>query len=767
MARKKKQRRGFADSAQRPKPAQERTRDPSDDRMSEEERKEYRKAVLGNTVMRRIKEAQTARAVSGIEDIWRDNEDQYNSIDEMTIGFTRLRDPAQSSVANPDNRSRVFLNITQPKTDSAVARVSEMLVPNDDKPWEAKPTPIPELAEAMTGDEDRMVKLGDGTEAPAKLVAKVAMEKAEAKAEAMGTQIEDWFVEGAVYGHLRAMIRDAGQLGSGVIKGPIPVARKSRRWSIQQGIAMLAQSIKTVPTAKCVSPWDLFPDPGCGDNIHNGSFIAERDFLTARQLRDLAQIVEMDGSPAYDRRAIAQALREGPPTRGRDSSEGNQNLPGETISESEVFEVYYYYGDCLAEDLMAMNVKPEMFPAYGGPAGEDGDGMEFDDELMLTAIPAIVTMLNDRPIKAVINPLETGEFPFDVFTWHPVRGQVWGRGIPHKMATAQRGVNAALRRTLENAGISAGPQIVMLKGGIEPVNKRYEVVGPKLWSFTPNAVIDDVRKAMAVFDIPSTQEQLMAIIEFFLRMADELTNLPMLLQGMQGGAPNLLGAMKMMESNANSPLRVIAKQFDDQVIGRMLNRFNDWGMQDPNVDEKCKGDTRMQARGSTALVQREIAREFLMMLYPVSDDPKLRIDKAKLAMEMARANGYNLASVQYTDAEWEKLEAEAAQRMQPSDPRIEAANIRNQGLREATEAKAQMAAQDQQFRAREAAQDRALQAWVKELEREIQVMELASDQDMSLAGLKAMLAKAGADLNARREEMQFKLNPANTSGLGV
>ncbi|HEX6289376.1 MAG TPA: hypothetical protein VFZ66_09310, partial [Herpetosiphonaceae bacterium] len=279
---------------------------------------------------------------------------------------------------------------------------------------------------------------------------------------------------------------------------------------------------------------------------------------------------------------------------------------------------------------------------------------------------------------------------------------------------------------------------------------------------------DDIRKAFATFDVPSHTQELLEMIQFFLNMADQLTNLPMLLQGEQaaGTSPETLGGMKLLVQNASSPLRVIAKQFDDDLIVPHLRRYYDACMQAPDAPKEAKeGDSQVFAKGSAVLVQREEAREFLMMLFAVKDDPNLRIDPAKYIEALGRANGFSMQLIQYTTEEWEKMQAEAPP--PPKDPRVEAAEIRNQGLQQQAQLKAQDAAAQREFDAQQAAEDRALQAFLARVEENIQVMELAGDQQISINDIKAMLAKEAMANRTKRDEMALKLAPANESGLGI
>lgn len=698
-----------------------------------------------------VREAVSARETSGIEELWQDSEDAYNGVDEITghNNIVKTRDQAVGNKASTSARSTVILNITKPKTDVGVSRVQEILVPTDEKPWGFKPTPIPDLDPSKIPPNKR-VRLGDGTVASAQTFAQMLRDQASEAAKAAEDWVEDRFVEGSVYAEMRQVIQDAGRIGTGVLKGPYPMGKKVRKWHFDRrtGELRLEKGVKVQPTSRRVRAQDCYPDPACGENVHNGSYFVERDFLSKRKMRELGN------DPAYDRRALAEVIQAGP-TRGvKNWRDRTANLtPGETTQDASMFEVFYVYCDLEPAEMLLLGVAPEKLKP---------------EEFGLQAIPAVVTVVNGRCIKCVINPDETGEFPFDFFRWDKVAGQPWGRGIPYKMHVAQKGVTASTRAMLENGGVSSGPQIAFVKGKLRPLNGRYEIVGRKLWEAELDEAMDDIRKAFATFDVPSHTQELLEMIQFFLNMADQLTNLPMLLQGEQaaGTSPETLGGMKLLVQNASSPLRVIAKQFDDDLIVPHLRRYYDACMQAPDAPKEAKeGDSQVFAKGSAVLVQREEAREFLMMLFAVKDDPNLRIDPAKYIEALGRANGFSMQLIQYTTEEWEKMQAEAPP--PPKDPRVEAAEIRNQGLQQQAQLKAQDAAAQREFDAQQAAEDRALQAFLARVEENIQVMELAGDQQISINDIKAMLAKEAMANRTKRDEMALKLAPANESGLGI
>jgi hypothetical protein len=752
---------------------------------------------LANLANERIRESVLAREGSGIEQEWEDARDLYDGVDNLTKTDTRLRvndknsAPRKANQADQD-QSTLLLNITKPKTKTAISRVKEMLVPASSvAPFDIDPTPIPELDEVSKKPElaGQNVRLGDGTMAPALAVAEIVRAKSQEAIDGEKKWIEDRFTEGNVYGEMRKMLDNSGLFGTGVMKGPFPVCKKSHEFKISGTIAELIKTTKYEPTSRCIRVQDCYPDPSCGDNIHRGSYFNERDWATAKTLRELAH------DPTYDRKAIAQALIEGP-IPGKMASamhmDRSRHRPGNTNQDSKLFELWYSYGDVPAEYLIAMGVKDvllgndkddeaandpvadELRDQADAEAAFDPDSeseedrtLSEDEEAALKHVPALVTMLNGRPIKAQIQPLESGRFPYDFFPWEVVEGQPYGKGEPITMRAAQVMVTSGIRRLLENAGQSSGPQLVITDGVIEPVDGKYRITGRKLWRFIPNELISDVNKAMAMFEIPSMQEQLMKIVEFGLVMADRLTNIPMLLQGDEsaGDTPDTLGGMKLLVQNSMAPLRDKAKQFDDYFTTPHMGGYHEWFML--HVPDLPKGDAQIKALGSTALIQREEGREFLTMLGPVKNDPAFRINPAKYSAELARANGYDMALIQYTEEEWKTAPENPANAQPQEAPQVAAARIRGETQIASDQARAAALQTELAAKAQMAAEQRAMDRAIADLDHEIAQMELAGKDNISLRDVKAMLAAKAGELNLSRMEMQLKLAPQNTSGTGI
>jgi hypothetical protein len=332
---------------------------------------------------------------------------------------------------------------------------------------------------------------------------------------------------------------------------------------------------------------------------------------------------------------------------------------------------------------------------------------------------------------------------------------------------AQRGLNAAVRAMMENAGMSAGPQVVLDRDAIEPANGKWEITGRKLWYWKASEEVKDVKDAFASVMIESAQAQLQSIIEFFMRMADELSNLPMLLQGVVGAqSPDTMGGQAMAVANATSPLRAIAKLFDDNLIGPHLRRYYDWAMQDPDVPANVKGDLMCRARGSSALIYRDVATQMLPQLLPIVKDPSFGLNPQKWLDMVLRGAHITPEAIKYSATERQAIQEQQDEQGAPPDPRIAAAQINAKAKADDREAANAMRAQELQQDATEGAADRESAEKIADIEFQIQAMEFAGNKEISLADLKVLLATKSMDIRAKREAQATEIAFASTKGEG-
>lgn len=616
-------------------------------------------SALAQNLLKLRSEAITHREQSGIELEWLEDEEAYQGIDdanrhEVAFGLRGRRMGLNNSYQmegdrkTEANRSTVFLNITRGYVDTGAARIGDMLQPVDDRAWSFKPTPIPELKLNEIADSIQRLGILDEQQLEEYLVKKeVERIKAERKAMKMAQAaekvVDDWHVQCQYHKEVRRVIDDAARIGTGILKGPFPVKRKAFKWKKGPRGNELHVETKIDPASKRIDPWDFYPDPACGENIHQGSYTWERDRITAKKL------AELKGLPGYFDDKIDEALRQGP---ARHVVSHDKDTSADDDARQSQFELWYFYG----------TLKPSEVQATGALDGDD---------LAAQTIPVLVTMVNDMPIRVALNPLDDGSFPYDVFPWQ-VRVGMWaGRGIARQVRTPQRMINAATRNLMDNARWSAKPIIMMKKKGVSPAQGQKWGNADMYYVDGPEGAMQAARDFLAEVKIDSRQPELLAIVEFSLRMAEQISGLPMLLQGQDSSAtPDTLGGQQMAQNNANGVLRRLAKNHDDYLTEPHIRRYYSWLMAYGDEFPEAQGDLQIDARGSSALVERDIQNQAILQMAPFLNDPEFRIKKDKWFAEWCKSQRLDPARFQYDDMEWEQVEAARAQQQAPEDPAV-------------------------------------------------------------------------------------------------
>jgi DNA-binding transcriptional MerR regulator len=393
------------------------------------------------------------------------------------------------------------------------------------------------------------------------------------------------------------------------------------------------------------------------------------------------------------------------------------------------FDLWNYTGEVNAGDLEAL-------------------GHEVDDEQRLSKISAVVTMCNGKVIKAILNPMDSGDLPYDMFQWDTIEDSPWGVGIPYLMRYAQRSLNAAWRQMQDNAGVSHGPQIVINRRLIEPHNKDWTITGMKLWQVKAEASIEDVSKAFQVFQINSNQPQLESIINLCLKFIDDETAVPMLAQGEKGTAPDKVGIVSMLMNASNVVLKRLARNWDAKVTNPQIRRYYDFNMQYSEKPD-IKGEYNVHALGSTNLVVRDQQKQDIQNLMAMSQQPPYdKFVNPKKVMEIAWKMS-SVPDVLYTDNELKEMEAQAAKTQPPMDPVIEVAKIRAEAAVAAEKVEAESERVNQELRMEEAKRNDEREIYKMELMRDLEMLKQANAQGMQLAEIKAQLAGKVMDIKAQ------------------
>jgi len=740
----------------------------------QEELKEQRLDSFGLSLARTRSDAIGARQTSGIEDIWQEDREFYEGIDDLNRGDERsIRTdkplPGGGGVVSRglNGQSRVFPNITGPFVDSAVAHIADMLLPTEDRPWSFDPTPIPEqqeLADQFAAENPEKAKsesqkgfmakikgalggqMNDVEQRDSAMVdqsnkspedAFKMREVAKAVSEATEERVWDWHVECQFNAQVRMALEDAGKIGVGVIKGPISREQMVIGWETEETITnelgqpeQKAGGIKLTreskPYTRRIDPSNLFPARGCGDNIQNGDHLWERDFLTRRQLRLLAK------DSTYLPNQIMKCLEEGP-------SRAIAQMPETASVQSDAemdgkYEVWYYYGQAEREDLLCTEC--------------DLEGLE-DPYL-----DVLVIMVNNRVIKASLPTTDHGGYPYDVFCWRKRTNHWAGIGVGRQIRTAQKMVVGATRSMMNNAGLAGGPMIVFKQGVVRPADGVAGLAPRKVFYIAKDdQTIADATKAIGIIKVDIMVAEMMQIINLGMKFAEENSGFPMLMQGQMGNMPDLVGVVNTLDKNTNAIKRRIGRNFSDDMMCPHLRRYYIYHLMYGPDNEK--GDLQVNVKGYASLVERDIQNQQITQMYAIVADPRTGLDPKKWADEYMKAHHLNPADLRVEDEEWAKMLQGWAQIMEASqaaDPRLEIAQLNAEAKLRNTDLQGKidgmLRAKDHEFEAWQVEMDRKMELVKTAVTQEINNAKLAGASADSLEKLKTNLATKIMDINA-------------------
>jgi hypothetical protein len=700
-----------------------------------------------------------ARQNAGIEEEWLEDEEYYEGIDDSNRNEStawRGKPLGQALPLGDEDKdhhgSTIFLNITRSYVDATAARLDDMLSAPGEKTFKIKPTPRAELLSLSEGkitpkisaivtagattDEQRASQTKSAIEQATELIKQA--NEAAAKVE---RQIWDWHVETQFAAQNRRVIEDAAKVGTGILKGPIPT--KSTKMIFKNGKIEMVDEIK--PASIRVSYRNFYPDGACGENIHNGNFTWERDDITRTALHRLID------TPGYINPQIEKIILEGPRAATKDFSyeEDNPGLKISNDSRKTLFEIWYYYGSMKKTDLL----KIDAFS--NGAVINSMEGFEQNEN---EYVHVQITMANNHVIRATLSHLQTGDFPYDVMVWQRRMGMPWGIGVARQIRPAQRIIVGAMRHMMDNAGIAGGPMLYIDTNLIQAAEGPNEVRPWKIFIAADDAEPGqtNVRSALVPIIIPMLQEELQKIIELGLKMAEDITGLPLIMQGQTSQrTPNTLGGMQLQNNNASTVLRRVIRLYDDNVTEPHIRRYYDHILQ-YSEDDELKGEFNVHALGSQAMIERDMASQMLINMTDQVMNPVFGIDPKKWFAELLKANKFDPVTLEYEDEKWQEIVEGLAE--QQSDPKVEIAQMQIQHEKELeqfkTESKARMLEAEKTIEAQNNERDRELELMKAQMGNEQKEQDrLQEDKDRQV---KIGIAQMEMELETFLAEMKEK-----------
>lgn len=529
-------------------------------------------------------------------------------------------------------------NIVGTRCDTAISVLWAKQFAGGDKNWEIRASEDPKDAEGNPIDPSMA---------------------ADAAAR-MEYVIADQLAKGRYGYQCRLAMEDMVIEGTAVIKTPVNAASASIQYTTktaENGATVALPIVKNVqyPCVKRINPWFFFPDEtalsieSCTDAIVLHPMSKEE----LRKLKD---------NPMFFGDTIDAVLQSEPPEESTDS---NYTFTQITDSSSEAlrgkYRVLEYHGPMSRDMLMNFNIEP----TYQTP--EDIYFVE-------------VWVVNNQIISIQLSNIEGIQtVPFAVSVWKPDPSSLFGIGLATQLADAQMVINKTYEMILDNAAISAGPQVILDKTKITPADGNWRLRPFKLWYNTEYD--SDVTKAFAEFQPNSMAGPLMNLLQAVQNFAQEEAAVPFFLPGTQSAVtqPTAHGTAEIID-NSTTVIDFFNERWDDCITSKVIGGFYSWNMQ-YNNDPSIKGDFEIDVRSSSDIRSAKMHLMDLEKLAALSaQDPELGLIINKQALSKARLMAMRLPHKGIIRSD-EEIQAEMEQRAnQGPDPQMMEIQLKQQEL---------------------------------------------------------------------------------------
>lgn len=738
--------------------------EPSDQRMAEDQQKALADKLSG-IVQGWTKEVnERISRKRQIEERWLQDLRQYHGMYEDHI-LRKLKER---------EGSELYLNVTRNKTNTAAAKLYDMLFPTDDKNWGIEATPVPSLNEEIGAAmkmgpqiaEQANQMLASGMEAEAQQMIDEASpvlskanelreqrDKAQARADRMASEIDDQLKECDYNSEARKAIEEACQIGTGIMIGPIKARRPKRRWveDPQSGGMRLEEDHEAMRGGLYHhSAWHFFPDPDVAELKDSRENYARHLYNTSK-MRQFAR--EPGVFKDAVRRLIAADAREESPSFMADL---RTMTNGQTDNAGRAFHVFQYFGYLEAQQIVDM----------ARAAGREDMAADYEDEDPLVEFPIVAWFCQGELLKIGEHPMDTGDILFSAFCWQRDPGSIFGYGVPYTMRDQQAAICATWREIMDNAALSASPQVVIDKTSVEPEESNDWRLKPrKTWYV--NRPMPANSRVFSIEHIDAKIGELMAIIEAAMRFIDDETGINQLAQGEQGaGVTKTAQGMALLMNSTNVVFRRIVSHFDDYMTKPNIRRMHDWTMQ-WSEDESVRGDFEIVARGASVLLVQEIQSQNMMTLFSLAlSDPELRemTDMQEAYRAVVKAMKVPVEQWVLTDEQLEQIVAQKAAQPPAPDPEMIKLEI-EQAIAELKASTDQQVAQIKSQTDLQLAQIKSqTDLQLAESDRQLKSMEIAQRANVELDRADAKLRQGAMQIEHKERTTAAEIAVAEQTG---
>lgn len=503
------------------------------------------------------------------------------------------------------NRSRAYPRITRVKCVSTLSRLMNLMFPGNERNWEVKASPSPDLhpdevAEAIQTQQKLDQAAGVQSEVDEDYITMAVKHYADAQAQKIEVVIDDQMQELGGEQTLdyialnRAVIKSGITYGVGVLRGPYAREVKSTIWTLDKATRKPQPRSKTVykPMYEFLPVWDFYPDL-------SAKTFASMDGYFTRTVMSRAQVKALSKREDFFKEVIDDYLTKTPTGNYRPQPfETELRAMGVKINVNEV---------------KAETMKYEVLTWHGPVSGHllSLAGVDVPEDKLADDMDAEVWMIAGNVIKADINPWVKVEaenvnnihvFLFDEDDTSPV-----GNGLPNIIRDSQMSISASSRMLLDNASVVCGPNLELNTALLRPDQDLASISAYRNWyrdDDGPTSQYPAVRNV----SVDAHLDELMKVIDLFMKFADAETFVNPATGGDMSRGPSepfrTAAGASMLRGDAALPFKDIVRNFDTftQSVVQSMLMFN----RKFNPTMTPKGDYNVIARGATSLISKEI-----------------------------------------------------------------------------------------------------------------------------------------------------------------
>ena len=581
--------------------------------------------------------------------------------------YKRIYDP---EITIPEGKSRVYPGDTHTKITGWVAKMMEMMFPAQEKNWELKPTPFPNILQAdldniIAALEAEQQVIAEQTQQEPQPVTSEQIEKAvkafaEQRARRMEQECEDQLTDESIdYPELcKKVIRRGGIYGFGVAEGPQVRTQAERVWEPDPMTGQFVAVTKKLrrPFYTPLRAWDVYPDL-------SAPTWSEQEGLFTRKAFTRHGLVLLSKRDDFFGAEIREYLKEAPT---------GDYKPRSYEAELDVIRKMEQTGGTVKGRLY------DVIRWYGFLSGKDLSdlGVDVSDALVSKDVLADVWLLGGRIIKADTAPF--GEKVSDMFhVYIPEEdedGPLTGSAKVEVLRDSQMKLCATDRALMDNMAESAS-SIKEINNDLIDINRRPSRIVGGMTIHRNGDGAEANYPAIRIYDVPNHTQQLLALRSNILEVFDAESNLPSWRMGNAqplGEAFRTSNNMSLMAGGGDMVTKDDVRSFD-RFVKSMIGSLVRWNMEFSERDD-IKGDFQVQAKGSISLVAKEVRGAALdQLVSTLSPRERVMIDERGLLEDRFKARDLPLDRIKDQDEaqqaldQFDQQQAQAAQIQQALD----------------------------------------------------------------------------------------------------